>query len=145
MSFLGFGKKKKEAKPVSTEQKENKSDTMKEYIKEQIQSDSPENAVIAYILIQAKENNKHLGQLDGMTYVAFDNEHITNFMKDWYGLLRLYEGKRLSENTYANFIESTLSRITVKPKTDNKTDAPQPKESDQIPKEIDEYSDILGI
>lgn len=143
MNFFGFGKKKKETEPKQAEQKENKPDSMKEYIKEQIQSDSPENAVIAYILMQAKENKIHLGHLDNATYVSFDNEHITNFMKDWYGLLRLYEGKRLSENTYANFIESTLSQITAKPKTDEKKEVLQEEvKSDQ--KVLDEFDDLFG-
>jgi len=79
-----------------------------------------ENAVITYILLQAQENNISLAKKDDITYISFRNKEISNFLKEWYTLLLLYQHKKLSDKMYEIFIQSQLTENKI---TENKKDS----------------------
>lgn len=103
MAFLGFGKKK--------DKKEN---TIEQSIVEDIAKDaSPENAVITYILLQAQKNNISLARKEDITYISFRNKEISDFLREWYTLLRLHQHKKLSDKMYEIFIQSQLAENKI--------------------------------
>lgn len=101
MSFFRFGKKPKN-KPI--EQK---------VIDSIANNVSAENAVITYILLQSKENNISLARKDDVTYISFKNPKISEFLKEWYTLLRLNQHKKLGDKMYKLFIQSQLDEYNI--------------------------------
>lgn len=122
-----------------------------DYIVESVRADvAPENAVIAYILLQSRDNKISLAYKDGITYVCFRNEKISAFLKNWYGILRMHEKKMLDTDVYNMFITSQLSINLPKQEKPIPTKPQRKKKQDtsiiEAPtdEELEIYSDIFN-
>ena len=122
----------------------------KEYIVESVRSDlEPENAVIAYILLQSKDNKISLAYKDGITYVCFRNEKISAFLKNWYGILKMHQKKMLDTEVYNMFITSQLAinlpeqnKPQPEPEKKKKQDSPIIEAPDD--EDLEPYNDIFN-
>jgi hypothetical protein len=84
-----------------------------------------EKAVITYILLQSKENKITLAKKDTTTYIGFKNEQISDFLNEWFTILKLNQNGKLSKKMYEIFIKSQLDENNVSTnenKVDNEID-----------------------
>jgi len=100
MALWFFGKKKD--KPIE-----------QSIVEDIAKNANAENAVITYILLQSQKNNISLAKKNDITYIYFRDKKISDFLKEWYTLLQLYQHKKLSDKMYEIFIQSQLAENKI--------------------------------
>jgi len=94
--------------------KNNKDKPLEDDVKKNIANGvNVENAIITYLLLQAKANNISLAKKEDRTYIYINSKEINDFLNEWYTLLQLHQKKRLSDRMYDIFIRSQLDENTV--------------------------------
>jgi hypothetical protein len=104
----------------------NKKDkTLKDSIIENIAKNvNVENAIITYLLLQARANNISLAKKNDRTYICFCNKEINDFLNEWYTLLQMHQKKKLSDKMYDIYINNQLeeNKLTDESKTSELSD-----------------------
>ncbi|MBR1443695.1 MAG: hypothetical protein IJ583_09205, partial [Firmicutes bacterium] len=95
-----FGKK--------TKKKEPKPNLERQIVKNIANDRNTESAIITYILLQADQNNIYLGKKDDMTYISFKNQRITDFLNEWYNILKMRQKNGITDKMYKYFVEKEL-------------------------------------
>ena len=95
-----FGKK--------TKKKEPKPNLERQIVKNIANGRNTESAIITYILLQADQNNIYLGKKDDMTYISFKNQRITDFLNEWYNILKMRQKNGITDKMYKYFVEKEL-------------------------------------
>lgn len=80
---------------------------------------SVENAIITYLLLQAKENNISLAKKDDVTYIRINNKILNDFLNEWYTLLQMHQKKKLSDKMYDIYIKNQLDENKLIDEKDN--------------------------
>jgi hypothetical protein len=83
-----------------------------------------ENAIITYLLLQAKANSISLAKKNDRTYICFCNKEINDFLNEWYTLLQMHQKKKLSDKMYDIYINNQLeeNKLTDENKTSELSD-----------------------
>ncbi|MBR1445209.1 MAG: hypothetical protein IJ583_16945 [Firmicutes bacterium] len=102
-----FGKK--------TKKKEPKPNLEKQIVKNIANGRNTESAIITYILLQADQNNIYLGKKEDVTYISFKNQRITDFLNEWYNILKMRQKNGITDKMYRYFVEKELleNKITA--------------------------------